>query len=149
AARDTAADGTALRALLESSRATVMQATPATWRLLVEAGWEGGPDFKALCGGEALPGELADALLERAGELWNMYGPTETTVWSTCGRVERGAPISIGRPIANTQIWILDEAGGVAPIGVPGEICIGGAGVALGYHQRPELTAEKFVPDRS
>jgi amino acid adenylation domain-containing protein len=147
ATREQVTDGAALRALLESSRATVMQATPATWRLLTEAGWSGPPGFRALCGGEALPGELAESLLERTAELWNMYGPTETTVWSTCGRVDRGAPISIGRPIGNTQVWILDGSGEVVPIGVPGEIHIAGDGVALGYHRRPELDAERFVPD--
>jgi hypothetical protein len=84
------------------------------------------------------------------GVLWNMYGPTETTVWSTCGRVElgRGGGVTIGQPIDNTEIWILDEHGDLAPIGVPGELYIGGAGVALGYHARPELTAERFVTDR-
>ncbi|MEZ4360740.1 MAG: amino acid adenylation domain-containing protein [Kofleriaceae bacterium] len=149
ASREQATDGHALRALLEQARGTVMQATPATWRMLVEAGWRGGGSFKALCGGEALPPELAEALLERTGELWNMYGPTETTVWSTCGRVRAGqGTITIGAPIANTTVWILDDAGAPAPIGVPGEIYLGGQGVALGYHARPELTAERFVADR-
>lgn len=149
ATREQATDGRALRTLLEETGATTMQATPATWRMLVEAGWRGGPAFKALCGGEALPAELAEELLERAGELWNMYGPTETTVWSTCGRVEAGqGSITIGRPIPGTSAWVVDEHGEPAPIGVPGELCIGGAGVALGYHERPELTAERFVPDR-
>ena len=148
AAREQATDGVALRALLEQTQATVMQATPATWRILVAAGWRGGPAFKALCGGEALPPELAEALLDRVGELWNMYGPTETTVWSTCERIELGAGgVTIGRPIANTQIWILDDAGALVPIGVAGELYIGGDGVALDYHARPELTAERFVPD--
>ncbi|MBK7539540.1 MAG: amino acid adenylation domain-containing protein [Myxococcales bacterium] len=146
--REQATDGTALRGLLESQRATAMQATPATWRMLLEAGWRGGASFKALCGGEALPQELAEALLDRVGELWNMYGPTETTVWSTCGRVQAGqGTITIGRPIANTEIWIVDDTMAPTPIGVPGEILIGGQGVALGYHARPELTAERFVHD--
>ena len=148
ASRDEAMDGHALRALAEARRATVMQATPATWRMLIEAGWSGAPGFKALCGGEPLPSDLADALLERAGEVWNMYGPTETTVWSTCWRVGRERNgIWIGTPVANTQVWILDEQLGVCPIGVPGEIYIGGDGVALGYLDRPELTAERFVAD--
>jgi amino acid adenylation domain-containing protein len=148
ASREQATDGHALRGLLEQHRATVMQATPATWRMLVEAGWRGGAGFKALCGGEALPEELAEALMERTGELWNMYGPTETTVWSTCGRIEPGlGGVTIGTPIDNTEVWILDEGGRLAPLGVPGELCIGGDGVALGYHARPELTAERFVPD--
>ena len=148
ATREEATDGNALRKVLEDTRTTTMQATPATWRLLVEAGWRGGPGFKALCGGEALSPDLAEALLERTGELWNMYGPTETTVWSTCSRIEAGqGTITIGKPIAGTSAWVLDEQGQPAPIGVPGELYLGGAGVALGYHDRPELTAERFVPD--
>jgi non-ribosomal peptide synthetase component F len=90
---------------------------------------------------------LADSLLERVGELWNMYGPTETTVWSTLEKIERGETINIGRPIANTQVHIIDASGSTAPIGVVGEICIGGTGVATAYHRRPGLTAERFIPD--
>ncbi|MFS8063045.1 MAG: non-ribosomal peptide synthetase [Luteimonas sp.] len=152
--RETAGDGVALAALLESSRATVMQGTPSTWRLLLDAGWAGSKDFKALCGGEALAPDLAAALLPRCGALWNVYGPTETTVWSTCARIvpqasaEQAPDIHIGRPIANTRVWILDAHGELCPFGVPGEICIGGDGVALGYLDRPELTAERFVADR-
>jgi amino acid adenylation domain-containing protein len=148
ASREQAQDGRALRQLLENSDATVMQATPTTWRMLIDAGWQGGPTFKALIGGEALPPDLAAQLLQRTGQLWNMYGPTETTVWSTCWRVEnpeRG--ISIGRPIDNTSVTILDEQRRPCPIGVAGEICIGGDGVALGYLHRPELTAERFIAD--
>jgi len=148
ASRDNAVNGDALRDMLAEHKATVMQATPASWRLLIESGWKGNRTFKALCGGEALPPDLARQLLERTGELWNMYGPTETTVWSTCWRVENpSAGISIGRPIANTSIWILDENQQPCPIGVPGELYIGGDGVAIGYLNRPELTAEKFVSD--
>ncbi|HEY1811411.1 MAG TPA: amino acid adenylation domain-containing protein [Kofleriaceae bacterium] len=147
ATREQATDGNALRTLLERHKATAMQATPATWRMLLEAGWRGGNSFTALCGGEALPAELAEGLLHRVGALWNMYGPTETTVWSTCGRVTSHEAITIGTPIANTQIWIVDDRGNLAPVGVPGELCIGGDGVALGYHARPELTAERFVDD--
>jgi amino acid adenylation domain-containing protein len=142
-----AADGHDLLAHLTACGANVLQATPVTWRLLIEAGWRGGPQFRAFCGGEALPRDLADQLLDRVGELWNLYGPTETTIWSTVDRVEKGSDISIGRPIANTQIYVVDPSGGPVPIGVPGEIWIGGAGVALGYHRRPELTAERFVTD--
>ncbi|MBP6630363.1 MAG: amino acid adenylation domain-containing protein [Kofleriaceae bacterium] len=149
ASRDEASDGHALSRLLERTGADVMQATPATWRLLLEAGWTGGPRFRALCGGEALPVEVAEALLERTGELWNMYGPTETTVWSTCARIQAGqGDLTIGTPIANTQAWVVDEHGDLAPIGVPGELWLGGQGVALGYHQRPDLTESRFVPDR-
>ncbi len=147
--RDTAADGLALARLLETSGATVLQATPSTWRLLLEARWQPQRPLRALCGGEGLPRDLADQLLERVGELWNLYGPTETTVWSSACRVEPSpAAITIGRPIANTQIHVVDVRGEPLPVGLVGEICIGGDGVALGYHGRPELTAERFVEDR-
>jgi amino acid adenylation domain-containing protein len=143
----TASDGKALSELLVATGVTIMQATPATWRMLLDAGWPGRPNLRALCGGEALPRELADPLLERVGEVWNLYGPTETTIWSTVGRVVRGdAPVSIGRPIDNTQVYILNGLS-PAPVGVAGEICIGGAGVAIGYHGQPGLTAERFVAD--
>jgi amino acid adenylation domain-containing protein len=148
ASRDDALDGVALQQLLERGQVTVMQATPATWRLLIESGWRGHPGFKALCGGEALSLDLAESLLARVGELWNMYGPTETTVWSTCWRVTQPRQgICIGRPIANTSIWILDPQHQLCPIGVPGEIHIGGDGVALGYLNRPDLTSERFIAD--
>jgi amino acid adenylation domain-containing protein len=146
--REAAADGAELARVLGECGATVLQATPATWRLLLEADWRPPAGFRALCGGEALPRDLAERLLERVDELWNMYGPTETTVWSTVERVQRGpGEITVGRPIANTQVHVLDRKGQLVPVGVPGEICIGGAGVALGYHRRPELTAEKFIAD--
>jgi len=148
ATREESMDGHVLAKLVADSKATVMQATPSTWRLLLEAGWNGGKTFKILCGGEALPADLAAKLIERSGSLWNMYGPTETTVWSTCERVEHlDAGISIGHPIDNTQVWILDADRQLCPIGVPGEIAIGGAGVTLGYLDRPELTADRFVAD--
>jgi amino acid adenylation domain-containing protein len=146
--RTTAADGPALAQQLVASGASVLQATPATWRMLLEAGWSGPPGFRALSGGEPLPRDLADAILAQVDELWNLYGPTETTIWSTLDLVERdGAPMTIGRPIANTQIHILDRAGEPTPIGVAGEICIGGAGVAIGYLGQLGLTAERFTPD--
>ncbi|MBK8743127.1 MAG: amino acid adenylation domain-containing protein [Betaproteobacteria bacterium] len=148
ASREQAVDPHSLMQLLDESRATLMQATPGTWRMLLDAGWKGTPGFKALIGGEALAPDLAGRLLPVVGELWNMYGPTETTVWSTCWRVGTiDSGISIGRPIANTTVWILDEQAECCPIGVPGEIWIGGDGVALGYLNRPELTAERFVAD--
>jgi amino acid adenylation domain-containing protein len=146
---ETAADSRLLSRVLVSSGASVMQATPATWRMLLDGGWMARKGFRALCGGEVLSRELADALLDAVDELWNLYGPTETTVWSTAGRVERGsALISIGRPITGTQIYVVDGGGELTPIGVPGEILIGGSGVAIGYHRRPEMTAERFVRDR-
>jgi amino acid adenylation domain-containing protein len=147
ASRAEAADGVALRSLLASSGATIMQATPATWRLLVDGGWQGTAGLKVLCGGEALSSDVARQLLPRCGSLWNLYGPTETTIWSTLDRIESDQDISIGHPIANTQVHVVDAAGRPVPIGVPGELCIGGAGVALGYLRRPELTAERFIPD--
>ena len=141
-----AADPRALARLLESSRATVMQATPTTWRILIDSGWTGMQGLKALCGGEALPPALADELVSRVGELWNMYGPTETTIWSTCAHVRQaGEALTIGRPIANTTLHVLDRRGRPAPIGVPGELLIGGAGLARGYRNRLELTEERFV----
>ena len=144
--KETAVDGVALAEALASSGATILQATPSTWRLLIEAGWRARPGFRAFCGGEALPHELANAILEQA-ELWNLYGPTETTIWSTLERVEATGTIRIGRPIANTRVYVLNGQGQPLPVGTPGEIWIGGAGLAEGYHERPELTAERFVPD--
>ena len=146
--RDVATDGFALAGLLADEGITVMQATPATWRLLVEAGWNGGSAFKALCGGEALPPDLADDLASRVGSLWNLYGPTETTIWSTAGRITPNSDqITVGRPIANTSVYIVDPAGEPVPIGVPGEIWIGGSGVALGYHRNPLLTSKRLSDD--
>lgn len=146
--RDQAMDGDQLRTLIEAERVDVFQATPSTWRLLIGAGWMGRPTLKALCGGEPLPADLARSLLERAGEVWNCYGPTETTVWSSFHRVDDSAgAVPIGRPAANTQLHIVDETLRPVPVGVVGEIFIGGDGVTLGYHERPDLTAERFLPD--
>jgi amino acid adenylation domain-containing protein len=143
-----AMDGRSLASLLGTYRATLMQATPITWRLLLEAGWNAPAPFKALVGGEPLPQDLAGALLGQGVQLWNMYGPTETTVWSTCARIADTAKrITIGKPIANTVIRILDPYRGLCPIGVPGELCIGGAGLSLGYWDRPELTTARFIAD--
>jgi thioesterase domain-containing protein len=126
-----------------------MQATPATWRMLVQSGWKGQTELRILCGGEALSRDLADALLDRVGSLWNVYGPTETTIWSTIGQVKKDAlPISIGHPIANTQVYILDERGEPCPTGVAGELYIGGAGLARGYLNQPELTEQRFIENR-
>jgi amino acid adenylation domain-containing protein len=140
-------DGHSLRDLIAESGATVVQATPATWRLLTEAGWQGSSNLRILCGGETLPPDLAKALIVRGNSVWNVYGPTETTIWSSLYRVtghEQG-PIPIGRPIANTAIYILDSDRNPVPVNVPGEIYIGGDGLARGYLNRPELTAERFV----
>lgn len=147
-ARATAMDGAALAGRLAAAGVTTLVSTPATWRLLVAAGWQGGPGFRALCGGEPWGRDLAEALLPRVGALWNLYGPTETTIWSTAERVEPGGgPIGMGHPLANTQVYVVDADGALAPTGVAGELWIGGDGVALGYHGRPALTAARFQTD--
>jgi amino acid adenylation domain-containing protein len=144
--REVASDGLQLMAELDQSKATVMQATPSTWRMLIDAGWAGDSQLKILCGGEALSRELANQLLNRCGSLWNMYGPTETAIWSTLHQVQKGEEVlPIGRPIANTQLYILDAHLQPVPVGVAGELYIGGDGLARGYLNRPELTAEKFI----
>jgi amino acid adenylation domain-containing protein len=148
ATKEETVDGGRLISLLERHGVTVMQATPATWRLLLSSGWKGKQDLRAFCGGEALPMGLALELLHKCGGLWNLYGPTETTIWSSVLKIERPEDaLSIGRPIGNTQMYILDDERQPVPVGVPGELYIGGDGVADGYLGRPELTAEKFVPD--
>ena len=148
ASRDVAADGVLLRELLMTAGATMMQATPATWRVLLDAGWSGTKPLKILCGGEALSRDLADRLRGRCSTLWNLYGPTETTIWSAVDVVDAGdGPVAIGRPIANTRMYLLDRGRQPVPIGVTGELYIGGDGVARGYLGRPELTAERFPPD--
>jgi amino acid adenylation domain-containing protein len=148
ASREAAADGNLLLSRIVGSGATVMQATPVTWKLLIEAGWEGKPALKVLCGGEAFPRDLANELVRRAHSVWNMYGPTETTIWSSTVEVKAGdGPVPVGPPIDNTQFYVLDAAQQLAPIGVAGELHIGGDGLARGYFHRPELTAEKFVAD--
>jgi amino acid adenylation domain-containing protein len=146
-AREEAADGRRLAARLARAGVTAVQATPATWRLLVTAGWRGMPGLRILCGGEALPRDLAGHLLARGAELWNVYGPTETAVWSTAGRVAPGeGAVPLGEPIANTALYVVDRSFRLAPLGAAGELLIGGAGLARGYLGRPELTAERFVP---
>jgi amino acid adenylation domain-containing protein len=145
--RATAGDPHRLMKTLSGRKVTIMQSTPATWRMLLDAGWSGSPGLKALCGGEAVTQELADRLLERCREVWNMYGPTETTIWSTTRQLRAGEPVTIGRPIANTQAYIVDENLKPTPVGLAGELLIGGAGVGRGYRNQPELTAEKFIRD--
>jgi amino acid adenylation domain-containing protein len=143
---ETVMDGNLLIQKLKETNATVMQATPVTWRLMVESGWKGKSDLKILCGGEALPSDLAEALLARCGSLWNMYGPTETTIWSTAQQIRpQMESILIGRPIANTQVYVLSPEMRPVPMGVIGELYIGGDGVARGYLNREALTAERFV----
>ncbi|CAG1019157.1 partial arthrofactin-type cyclic lipopeptide synthetase C, partial [Burkholderiaceae bacterium] len=149
--REAAADPRQLAQQIDDGGVTLMQATPATWRMLLDAGWQGEPSLKALSGGEALDGELARRLAARVAALWNVYGPTETTIWSTFERVAADAParphVPIGRPIANTQVYLLDARRQPVPVGVAGELFIGGDGVAPGYWQREALNAERFAPD--
>jgi amino acid adenylation domain-containing protein len=146
--RDVAADGARLADRLDDTRITFLQATPATWRMLLETGWCGNRSLTMLCGGETLPRALADRLIDKGAALWNLYGPTETTIWSSAWRVEAvESPISIGSPIANTRLYVLDKRLRAVPVGIVGELYIGGVGLARGYRNRPGLTAERFVPD--
>jgi acyl-CoA synthetase (AMP-forming)/AMP-acid ligase II len=134
--------------LLVRSRATCMQATPATWRMLINTGWSGDKNLKVLCGGEALTADLARKLVERSSDVWNLYGPTETTIWSAIHQVTSvQESVPVGRAIANTEIYVLDAHLHPVPAGVPGDIYIGGDGLARGYLNRPDLTAEKFIPN--
>ena len=145
--RETAIDGRLLSQALIDSGATILQATPTTWRMLLQSGWQGHPNLQILCGGEAIPRELADRLAVLGSRAWSLYGPTETTIWSTTKQLIPNRPVSIGSPLANTQVYVLDSRNQPMPIGVVGDLCIGGDGVARGYRNRPELTAERFVQD--
>ncbi len=153
--REAGSDPAQLSKILSESGATVMQATPATWQLLLSAGWKGNKQLKMLCGGEAMTRSLADQLLEKGGSVWQMYGPTETTVWSAVYQVKPGInPVPIGYPIANTQIYLIhgparrkDDLLQPVRVGEPGEVYIGGVGLARGYLNRPELTSERFIHD--
>ena len=149
APQDSVADGSRLQNLLHDSKATVMQATPTTWRLLLLSDWQNETNIKILCGGEVLPNELAKELLARSDSVWNFYGPTETTIWSTVYQVKEvtDKPIPIGKEIANTSIYVLNQHLESVPIGVVGDLYIGGAGLARGYLNRPEESAEKFIPN--
>ena len=147
APREIARDPRRLADLIAKSAPTVMQATPSTWRALIEAGWNGSERLRVLCGGAPLSRDLAHALMARAREVWNLYGPTETTIWSLAGRVDAtDGPVPIGRPIANTRVAVLDGDGAMVPPGVVGELFISGDGLARGYSGRGELTARAFAP---
>lgn len=143
-----AASSERLLTLLQDHRITAMQATPATWRLILQSGWRPDSHMKILCGGERLRSELAAQLFAGKTPFWNLYGPTETTIWSTIHPVESSeGAIPIGRPISNTQAYILDTDLNPVPIGVPGELYLGGAGVARGYRNGAELSSERFIPN--
>jgi len=146
ASAETIVDGDRLAGEIHARGVTIMQATPVTWRLLVESGWRGKADLRILVGGEVFPPELAPQLLARGSEVWNMYGPTETTIWSTAHRLEDDETrIPIGRPLANTSTYIVDPQLMPVPLGGVGELCIGGQGLAAGYHLESEMTHERFV----
>jgi amino acid adenylation domain-containing protein len=146
ASRDDARGGFGLAKLIEKSKATIAQATPTLWRILIETGFTPRPGLRMLCGGEALPRDLAETLLQNNGELWNVYGPTETTIWSSIGKVAPApAPITIGAPVLNTELHVLDSGHCLAPVGVIGDLFIGGAGLAIGYFRRPDLDAAAFL----
>lgn len=148
ATQDQTRDMKALSRLIQSSGATLIQATPATWKLMLDYGWEGAQNLGIFCGGEAMPRDMANSLLAQGARLYNFYGPTETTVWSSKDLVTLGSgPVPLGGPIANTSFFVRDRFGGLAPTGIPGELQIGGKGVTQGYHCRPALTAERFIPD--
>ena len=147
--RKDALDPYRLAQLIKDHDITFMQATPATWRMMIGSGWTGKRNLKMISGGEALPRELANDLLGRGGELWNCYGPTETAIYSGVIQIHReGGIVPLGPPIANTAFYILDKAGNLLPHGVAGELYIGGIGVSPGYINRPELNEQRFVPDR-
>jgi amino acid adenylation domain-containing protein len=148
ARRADVSDPMRLRDRIAETRPTVMQATPTMWRALLDAGWEGYPELVLLSGGEVLSEELADRLRPNGSALWNMYGPTETTIWSSMSKVEaKDGPASIGRPVANTRFHVLDEHMEPVPVGVAGELYVGGMGLARGYANAPARTADGFVPD--
>ncbi len=155
ASRATASDGAQLSRLMAESGATFMQATPATWQLLLAIGWKGNRTLKILCGGEAMTRNLANQLLDRCASLWNMYGPTETTIWSAVHQVDSSNDsVPIGHPIANTKIYLIDQECKrqsdplqLVPVGQPGEVYISGDGLARGYLNRPEMNQERFIPD--
>lgn len=144
--REKVSDGFELLNEINKGRVTMMQATPSTWKILLDAGWKEGHGFKALCGGEAFSRDLANRILQTGSRLWNMYGPTETTIWSSISEVlPNDEPISLGEPIDNTWLIILDDKGLPIPSNIPGELCIGGFGLAKGYLNEPELTLTKFT----
>ncbi|HEY4929198.1 MAG TPA: amino acid adenylation domain-containing protein [Acidimicrobiales bacterium] len=144
---DTARDPVALAALIDDSGADLLQATPTTWQMLLESGWRGRPGLRTVCGGEGYGAALVAALAPKVAGLWNFYGPTEATVWSVSTRLDAtvGDPIPMGRPLPNYSCFVLDDRHQLVPVGIVGELYIGGDGLARGYLERPDLTAERFV----
>ncbi|MCM2451867.1 non-ribosomal peptide synthetase [Agrobacterium vitis] len=145
AGTETVQNAEKLKDLIRQTRPTLMQATPSTWSMLFHAGWRNEERIKILCGGEALPEALRQRFLETESELWNLFGPTETTIWSTLKRLSPHEATTIGGPIANTEILVLDDQNRLTPVGIAGELCIAGDGLSAGYWNLPELTAEKFI----
>ena len=150
--RETTIDADLLSQKIADNNITIMQATPATWQMLVANNWQGNKQLKILCGGEALSQNLALELSSKSQEIWNLYGTTETTIWSAIYQFKRDRNcelnnVSIGKAIANTQFYILDSQLNPVPQGIAGELYIGGAGKSRGYLNRPDLTAEKFIPN--
>ncbi len=146
ASQEAASDGYFLKKMLAKFKPSHMQATPATWEMLLDAGWQNEEEIVVMCGGEAIKEQLKNALTTISSNgVWNLYGPTETTIWSSCKRLKTNEKVTIGRPISNTQIFILDTQNKSCPIGVTGELCIGGFGLAKGYLGKPKLTAEQFI----
>lgn len=137
-------DAEKLKNLINSVQPTIMQATPATWSLLFKVGWENTFDTKILCGGEPLTKSLKEHFTNYSSEAWNMFGPTETTIWSSIKRIEKDKPITIGKPIANTELFVLDDKMNRVHAGIKGELYISGHGLALGYLNKPELTEQRF-----
>lgn len=133
---------------LEEVKPTLIQATPSFYQMLFNANWQGDKRIKVLCGGDLLSESLAKKLIDCSSELWNMYGPTETTIWSSLKKIEKPSEASnIGKPINNTQFYILDSFLNMTPIGTPGDIYIAGDGLAKGYYRNVKLTKEKFIPN--
>ncbi|WP_338013227.1 AMP-binding protein [Saccharothrix sp. CB00851] len=145
---DDVADGALLRARIEQTRATVVQGGPASWRMIVAAGGVPARVRLRISGGEAMTRDLADDLQTDGATLIDGYGPTETTVYSAAGVVSHAPdPVRLGPAVKGTSLYVLDPVLRPVPAGVIGELHIGGAGVAAGYHGQPGLTAERFKPD--
>ncbi|MCK4608414.1 MAG: amino acid adenylation domain-containing protein, partial [Gammaproteobacteria bacterium] len=147
--KKTSSDANRINQMIMDHKISIMQATPATWQMLIDDDWKNSTNIKVLCGGEALSKDLANRLFNLGSPIWNLYGPTETTIWSALYKL-KSCPddvsvTPIGKPIANTQVYILNKYLQPLPIGVPGELYIGGVGLARGYLNRPELTKEKFI----